>query len=167
MQNQLRTYIKQNSHLVEKLIAHSEIIGLLLCLVGGVMVTQRMPWSSDFIIIGISVLTFVYAFHSNFLIEIFELKQRGSLVIALKISYLMLAVTMVGILFRLQNWSGGTTILMAGCGICGVLFLIFLYILFFGKSEDGQLRIIINNLIVRMLPVLLIVAFLVTIAIHG
>ena len=167
MQDELRAYVKSNNERVEKLIARGEIIGLVLCLLGVFMMMQRMSFSSHFMIIGISLLAFVYAFHGNFLTEIFALQQKGFMILALRASYMMLAVTTMGILFRLQNWPGGTTMLMIGCCASGICFLFFIYKLYFGKLEDEQLKILINNLIVRMLPALLIVGFLITVAIHG
>ena len=131
------------------------------------MMMQKMSMSSYLMIAGISLLAFVYLLHGNFLNEIFGLQKSGYLIVALKASYMALAVTTLGILFKLQSWSGGSIMLMAGCLVSAIFFLLFIYQLYFGKLEDEQLRLLINNLIVRMLPALLIVAFLVTVAIHS
>ncbi len=167
MQGNLRAYIRENSGRVEKLIARGEIAGLLLCLIGVFMMTQRIDASSCFMVAGISLLSFVYAIHGNFLSEIFQIEQRGLVVHVLRAGYMALAVTAMGILFRLQYWAGGSAMLLAGCSASGILFLFCIFKLYFGNLEDNQLRILINNLIVRMLPALLITGFLVSIAIKG
>ncbi len=162
MQDELRSYIKSNGERVEKHIARGEIMGLLLCLIGIFMMMQKFAHHAPLMITGLSLLAFVYAFHGNFLADIFEIKEQRFLVLSLRASYIALAVTTLGILFKLQNWTGGSYMLLAGCAASGVFFLFFVYKLFLGKLEDEQMRILINNLIVRMLPALLIVAFLVT-----
>lgn len=167
MQHNLRAYIRENSERVDKFISRGEIAGLLICLIGVFMMTQRIDASSYFMVAGISLLAFVYAFHGNFLADIFQIQQRGHVVLLLRAGYMALAVTAMGILFRLQHWAGGSAMLLAGCSASGIFFLFCIFKLYFGNIEDNQLRILINNLIVRMLPALLITGFLVSIAIKG
>jgi len=166
MQEELRAYIKSNSERIEKLVARSEILGLSLCLAGVFMMMQKVPYHGFFFIGGLSLLAFVYTFHGNFLTDIFEITQKRLMILALRISYLALAISTLGILFRLQSWPGGSIMLLTGCAVTGFFFLLFIYLLYFGKL-NGQIRLLINNLIVRMLPALLIAVFLITSAIQA
>src|ERR1051325_425002 len=122
MQDALRKYIKSNNERVEKLVASGEIIGLVLCLAGVFMMMQKISLSSPLMNIGISLLAFIYVFHGNFLNEIFGLQQRSFLILALRASYITLAVTMMGILFRLRNWNGGKLMLLVGCAVSAAFF---------------------------------------------
>ncbi|HXH20339.1 MAG TPA: hypothetical protein VNJ07_14785 [Chitinophagales bacterium] len=167
MQNELRSYIKSKGERAEKLIARGEIAGLVLCLTGVFMMMQKFQHHNSVMIAGLSLLAFVYAFYGNFLAEIFEIRQKGVLIFSLRVSYLALAVTTIGILFRLQHWPAGSAMLFIGCGLTGAFFLFLVYKLYIGRVEEAQIRMLISNLIVRMLPALLIVVFLIISAIRA
>lgn len=167
MQQTLRTYIRANGERTEKLAARGEIIALVMCLAGVMLMMQRIPLSGPLMTGGILLLAFIYAFHGNFLREIFGLVKTDFWIFSLKASYMVLAVTALGILFTLQGWRGGKVLLLSGCLASLIFFSLFIYKLYFGTPDNQQLRLMINNVIVRMLPALLIVAFLIISAIHA
>jgi hypothetical protein len=166
MQNRLRALIKSNSERAERMIARSEIAGLVLCLAGVFMMMQKTGYSGIFMIAGISLLALVYALHGNYLNEILGLTNTGIWVKAIKASYLTLSVTTAGILFRLQGWPGSKVMLLGGCSISAVFFIFFIYKLYFGKTGDSEEKTVMSNLLVRMMPALLIIGFLIMIALR-
>ena len=93
--------------------------------------------------------------------EIFKLQASRTFAIALQVSYAALGIMMIGILFILMGWPKSELLIYAGCAVTGVMFLYFTYKMYFGTLDDEGHRIIINNLTVRMLPALLVAAFLI------
>ncbi len=158
--NSIRQYIIANKEKSETLISRAEIFGLALTMIAVVLMIKKMAFSSQFFIMGLSALAFVYAFLGAFCKEIFSLKENDLFSKALFASYLSLSVTTMGILFMVMRWPGAQVMLETGCVATGVFFIFFLYHLYFGDTEESK-KTIINNLVVRMLPTLVAVGILI------
>lgn len=158
-----RKFVAENPERTERVVSRVEIVGLLLTMAAVVMITKKMPSGSTLLIIGLSMLAWVYFFIGMVSREFFSLNENSFFAGSLRISYTALAITMLGILFLFMRWHGGLMMINVGCAITGVMFIYSFYKMYFSKSEDQYKRTIINNLIVRMLPALLVAAFLIAI----
>ncbi len=165
--SQLKKYIRDNHEKTERLISRAEIAGLMLAILSVILMTQKINGASQLMIIGLSLLAFVYAFLGNFSKEIFELEKTDSFSLALFAGYIGLSVTAMGVLFIMQRWPGADIILKTGSFVTGAMFLFFIYKMYFATPEDEKHKVIINNIIVRMLPALLVVAFFISMALRG
>lgn len=155
----LKKLVNENPERFERFISRVEMVGLVATVIAVVLMSRRIDGGSILLNIGLSMLAFVYFFIANTATELFRVKSR-SFSIALLIGYMGLAITMMGILFNMQGWPGGGIQIQIGCAVTGVMFLFFTYKMYFGTLEDESHRVIINNLVVRMLPALVVAAIL-------
>lgn len=158
--NGLKKFVADNPERFERFISRVEMVGLVAAVIAVVLMSRRIDGGSLLLSIGLSMLAFVYVFTANTVPELFRVKSR-SFSIPLQAGYIGLAITMMGILFSIQNWPGGTLQIQVGCAVTGALFLFFTYKMYFGTLEDESHRMVINNLIVRMLPALVVAAILI------
>jgi len=162
----MRSFISSNREKVEKIISRVEILALILSVLSVLMLSKKISGADTAIITGLSMLAFVYVFHGAAVAELYNLPTLGLFTFALKGSYLALSVTTMGVLFWMLSWHGGAMMLQVGCIGSAIFFLFFIYKLFFTELEEKQ-RTIINNLIVRMLPALLIAGFFLMLKLRG
>lgn len=159
----LKKLVSQHREKVEKIISRMEIAGLLTTILAVALMTKQIAFGNTLLIIGLSVLAWVYAFLGTVAKELFNLRAHKLFAAALLISYYALAATMLGMLFILMRWQGSLFLMQAGSMATGGMFTYFIYKSFLGKLDDATHRTIINNLIVRMLPALLVTAILIAV----
>ena len=157
----LKKFVAGSPERFERGISRIEIAGLLVTMVGVALMTKKIPAGNALLNIGLSTLAGVYMFLGATASEIFKLQSSRTFAIAMQISYTALAVTMMGMLFTLMPWPGAAMMMQVGCIVTGIMFVYCTYKMYFGKVDDETHRIIINNLIVRMLPALLVAAVLI------
>ncbi|MDZ4845474.1 MAG: hypothetical protein SH857_07995 [Chitinophagales bacterium] len=157
----LKKFVATSPEKFERGISRIEIVGLLVTMIGVALMTKKIPAGYSLLNIGLSTLAAVYLFLGVTTTEIFKLQSNRSFAIAMQISYTALAVTMMGMLFTLMHWPGAAVMMQAGGIVTGLMFAYCTYKMYFGKVDDEAHRVIINNLIVRMLPALLVAAVLI------
>lgn len=157
----LKKIVAANPEKFERGFSRIEIIGLLVTMAGVGLMTKKIPAGGQLLNIGLSLLAGVYLFLGATASEIFKLQSSRTFALAMQISYIALAVTMAGMLFTLMRWPGAAGMMQAGCIVTGLMFAYCTYTMYFGKVDDESHRTIINNLIVRMLPALLVAIVLI------
>lgn len=157
----LKKFVATNPEKFERGISRIEIVGLLVTMIGVVLMTKKISVGNTMLIAGLSTLAWVYMLLGATASEIFKLQASRTFSIAMQISYTALAVTMMGMLFTMMRWPGAAVMMQAGCIVTGVMFAYSTYKMYLGKVDDEAHRTIINNLIVRMLPALLVAAVLI------
>lgn len=157
----LKKFVGENPESFERMISRIEIVGLLVTMLGVALMTKKISAGNALLNIGLSTLSSVYLFIGVAASEIFKLQSSRSFAIAMQISYTALAVTMMGMLFTLMRWPGAAVMMQSGCIVTGVMFAYCTYKMYLGTVDDEAHRVIINNLIVRMLPALLVAAVLI------
>ncbi|GIV34857.1 MAG: hypothetical protein KatS3mg031_2392 [Chitinophagales bacterium] len=157
-----REYVVSHKEKGEKLLSRLEMAGLLFTMLALVLMLKKIPFSGYFFILGLSALTAVYLSLGIFCKEFFGLSETDFFSKALTGAYLALSFTTLGILFLIMRWPAARLLTEGGFAATLLFFLFFTYRLYLVKTDE-KYKIIMHNLIVRMLPVLITIGILIII----